>query len=110
MIARRGMTATITCAPKDTDLTTAVYVYMTLQQGGVRLTKSGTDLAVSSTGVSGTLTQEETLGFEADTDVELQLNWIWPDGNRGESDVVLITFGQTLLPYVLPGGLPEAQT
>ena len=73
---RRGTTPTIT-VHVDADITD-LNVYLAFRVGSKLLVKSGNDLTVTagennSTDISVTLTQEDTLGFNAGGDCEVQI-------------------------------------
>lgn len=99
----RGNTPTITCALGEAvDLSLAAHVYMTFRQGSRKLTKTGDDLTIEGGDVSCALTQSETLYFvSTDSPVEVQVNWTYDDGSRGQTSIEKIDLGRTLEPEVL---------
>lgn len=68
------------------DLSSARDVYVTVTQGAVTITKSGTDLAISADGktVSCWLTQEESLQFRSSGKASAQVNWVYIDAVDGD--------------------------
>ncbi len=73
----RGTTPTLTLSVEGVDLTTCKSLYVTLQQGGLKLTKqTGENLTVADDATLQLyLTQEETLRF-APNQVQIQLRGI----------------------------------
>ena len=78
----RGTTPTfIFNTPVDLTEATSVYVTFSEMDDDVILTKTSTDLDITSESVSVFLTQEETLSFP-NGKVKVQLNWIYTEGAR----------------------------
>lgn len=98
----RGTTPTITFEIDDDnlDLTQAKNVYVTIQNGSNKLTKTGEDLTIGSKTVAVTLTQRETLGF-SNGKIEVQINWTYNDGTRWSSDCVTYPVTKQLLDKVV---------
>lgn len=69
----------------DIDLTEATDVYVTIVQRDLRVTKNGSDVAISEDGktVSIWLTQEESSRFAVGT-AQAQVNWVYVDAVDGE--------------------------
>lgn len=92
---RRGTTPTNTFTV-DTDLTTAVAVFVTYRQGGqVLVEKSIDDLTITSTAVEVTLTQEDTLAFAHGT-VQMQIRAKFRDGAAIASNIIIAPVDQIL--------------
>lgn len=79
----RGTTPTFTLNINDPtntlDLRSAQNVYVTFEQGRHCVTKTGDDLSVQARSVSGWLTQQESLSFEAGKPATVQVNWTYLD-------------------------------
>lgn len=98
----RGTTPTfVLTLPGNVDLTAASNVYATFRRGEVCVTKTGADLTLTAATVSVYLNQEETLLFPAKSDVEVQLNWTYPDGGRACTEIATVRVERNLLPEVL---------
>ncbi len=78
------------------NLTNASNVYVTFQNGGVQITKTGENLTVEALSITVTMTQEEMLQFFKGA-VEIQANWTTPDGKRIASEVVNYCLSKQLL-------------
>lgn len=104
----RGTTPTFDLVLTGADLTDAANVYATFKYYGGTITKSGEDLTVSADAsgeapvstVSVFLNQEETLRFQ-DGNVEIQVNWTYPDGSRASSEIAKVAFSRQLLGRVI---------
>ena len=97
----RGTTPTITVRlPYPVDLT-GTEVFATLKQDEHSLRKTGEDLTVTARMVRFELTQEESLGFVAGVNALLQLNWVYPNGNRGATKIISIPVTENLEGEVL---------
>lgn len=98
---RQGITPTFTLlVPETVDLTQAENVYVTFRQGSRELTKTGREITVSAHSIDVFLSQEETLSFERGS-VRIQVNWVYADGNRGETNIASVEWAETLLREVL---------
>ena len=75
----------LTFKEEELDLTQAKNVYVTFRCKGCRLTKSYDDLTIYPKRIDVHLTQEETLRFI--NEIEIQANWTF-DGDRCASKVV----------------------
>lgn len=93
-------TITITFTDDELDLTAASGVYVTLKQNNVELTKTGTDIAVSAKQIELVLEQDDTVKF-AEGFVNIQVNWVFPNGKRACSDVQTIQMSRQLLKAVI---------
>lgn len=92
----RGTTPTVTFSFSDTDPTLAVEIIATLaRQGRTLMEKTGSDLTVTETSVSFKLTQEESLSMQQGK-VAVQLNMLFPDGNRGATKIKYIDWEKNL--------------
>ena len=98
----RGTTPTLTLSIEGVDLLTCKSLYVTLQQGGFKLTKrAGEDLTV----VDGEtlqlyMTQEETLGF-APGNMQLQLRGITMDDIAFATNIQSVSMKNILLEGVI---------
>ncbi len=101
-MATRGSTQTftVTLADESVDLTQQSHVYAAVKQGNTTVKKQDDALTVTSNGVSFWLTQEESLKFQQG-DVEVQINWTYDNGKRGQTKIATVPFDRTLLPEVL---------
>lgn len=93
-------TLTMTFADDELDLTAASGVYVTLKQNNVEVTKTGTDIAVAPKQVEVALSQADTIQFVEGL-VNVQVNWIFPDGKRACSDVKAFQMSKQLLKAVI---------
>lgn len=102
-MAVRGTTPTfkLKFSDEEVDLTQALNVYATFKNLNTVITKTGDDIEVAAKEVDVYLSQEETLSFEADTTVEVQVNWTYAEGRRAASKVKYIKFGKNLIGSVL---------
>lgn len=100
---RRGTTPTITITVTGEDFAGAT-MYVTLEQGDVELTKTGTDVVVTATQTGSTveifLSQEETLMFTKGT-AKIQIRWIDQGGIAQASPIKNITVDAILLEGVI---------
>jgi len=98
---RQGVTPTfILKIPNSVDLTLAENVYATFKQGMIKVTKTGDEIEVNEHQVSVYMGQTETLRFEKGY-VDVQLNWVYADGKRGETNIAKVEWDITLLREVL---------
>lgn len=93
-------TFTLEFSEKELDLTQASGVYVTFEQASLIITKTGSDLEVQEKSISVFMGQEETARFCVG-DIEIQANWITPDGRRAASEVVNYKISVQLLPEVI---------
>ena len=78
-------------------------VYMEIKSQSTAVIKSGADITVTSGYlVSVKLTQEESLQFPNNTNVEIQLNWVYNNGDRGAAGPTICKTGKQLMRTVLP--------
>lgn len=85
---RRGTTPTHTF-DTDVDLTGAVVLYLTYKQNGrIKVEKSLSDVTVEPDKVTVTLTQKETLSFDDEGDVRIQIRAKFADGKAVASNVI----------------------
>ena len=97
----QGTTPTfILTLPNTVDLTGVKNLYFTLEQGNVKLVKTGEDLSVEGQEISVYLDQKETLMF-ASGRANLQLNWTYDGGRRACSDIKSVPVGPNLLKEVV---------
>ena len=99
-----GTTPTFTLKLKksyDVDLTSVNNIYVTLQQGNILLTKTGTDITiVDAKTIQVSLTQSESLDFTIDKTINLQLNWTYVDNSvtqRAATKIITINLEKQLL-------------
>ena len=93
-------TFTLTFTEQGLDLTTAENVYVTFEQFGKTLTKTGESLTVSAKQIEVYLSQAETLAFSTG-DIEIQANWTTAAGGRTASEVTTYTLTKQLLDEVI---------
>lgn len=93
-------TFTLSFSEEDLDLTQAASVYVTFQSGSYVLTKDAEDLTVQEKSIDVYLTQNETARFQTGI-VEIQVNWITPNGNRAASTVGTCQISKQLLKRVV---------
>ena len=103
-----GFTPTLLLSiPEETeDLSAVTGITVTMECGGYKINKSGSDVLVtSSTEVEVTLTQEETLSMWGRI-VRIQLNWLYPGTalRWGTDPPAEITLDEQLLREVLTDG------
>lgn len=87
-------------------------VYVTFEQGSRELTKSGSDLTITTETVEGVtntyisvlLTQEETAMFKPKDSVSVMVNWISEQGVRGATKQARIPVFENLLDRVITYG------
>lgn len=97
----QATTPTFTLKLPDTvDLTEAASVYFNLTQSATQIQKTGADLTVEAHQVQVFLSQAETLSL-AIGNAELQLNWVYADGSRACSNIVMIPVTKNLLKAVV---------
>ena len=100
---RRGTTPTITIRVKGEDFDGSM-LYVTLEQGAIQLTKTGSDALVTPTKTGSTvaifLTQEETLMFTKGT-ARIQIRWINSSGIADASPIKNIEVNPILLEGVI---------
>lgn len=107
----RYTTPSISLTIEDIDLTDKE-VYVTLQQGNLKMTKSGADLAINVTpvgesyesNISFTLTQEESAMFDYSRSCIIQANWIDASGVREATDIQNVSVMRNLLDEVIEYG------
>ena len=99
----RGTTPTfkLMLSDEEVNLTEALNVYATFRNLNVLITKTGEDLEITANEVDVYLSQEETLSFEADSNIEVQLNWTYVDGRRACSNIIKVPVGRNLIGSVL---------
>lgn len=86
--------------PNSVDLTEAASVYFNLTQAQTQIQKTGEDLTVSAHQVEVYLSQAETLSL-AIGNAEIQLNWVYANGARACSNIVMIPVTKNLLKAVV---------
>lgn len=107
-------TPTYPITVEDKDLT-GQDVYVTFEQMGKKLTKSGADLTITTethdqvtdTIITTTFTQEETAMFDPGTRVKLQVNFINSEGVRDATNKATIEVFSNLLDKVIAYGDPS---
>ena len=101
-------TPTISLIVEGTDISTHD-IYVTLEQGKKKLTKSGADLnittethdQVTDTKITLTLTQEESASFDYNRNVAIQVNYITSQGVRDATEMKNIGVMRNLLDEVI---------
>ena len=104
-------TPTISLVVEGVDITEKD-VYVTLEQGRIELTKTGTDLImeaeqveqVTNTNITFTLTQTESALFNYNRNVAIQVNWISSAGVRDATEIKSIDVMRNLLDEVIEYG------
>ena len=86
---RRGSTPTNTFTVAI-DLTAATIYVTYSQHGRVVFEKTGSDLTVTATTISCTLSQAETLALETG-EVCIQIRYVMPDGTADASNIIRTT-------------------
>lgn len=101
-------TPTITLEVEGVDLTQNQDVYVTMLQGNTELQKTGEDLDISYAQEKSTivlsLTQEESADFQPSRTVQVQVNWITDEGERGATNIATIKVFRNLLDEVISYG------
>ena len=96
-----GLTPTfIVRVPTTVDLTEAQTVYVSFKQSVNLVMKKTSGFIVDAHSVSIYLTQAETLLFRPDV-ATMQVNWVYPTGQRGATRWIDIRFDKNHLPEVL---------
>lgn len=93
-------TFTLTFSEEELNLTTASNVYVTFEQDGVSITKTGADLTIGEKQIDVYLDQAETLNFKVGV-VDVQANWTMAGGRRASSEVAQIQMTKQLLRQVV---------
>lgn len=104
-------TPTLYLTVEDVDITSNE-VYVSLEQGKIELTKSGSDLTMTAeteqgqtnTYIEVLLTQEETAAFNWGRPCEVQVNWITASDVRAATYIVTIPVLRNLLDKVVHYG------
>lgn len=92
------------------DLSENEDVYVTLEQGGLELTKSGSDLTIlydaesDISTITFTLSQEETAAFNISKSVAIQVNFINSSGVRDATEIATVPVLRNLLDKVINYG------
>lgn len=87
------------------DLDAAAAVWVTISQGQVRITVTGSQIVTDGNTLTAYLTQEETLALRDNIPASGQVNWIYDEAgeiSRGCTDPFSIVVGAQLLRRVLP--------
>ena len=87
-------------------------IYVTLEQGNIELSKTGSDLTATAVTVGQTtdtditfvLSQEETGQFNLCKNVAIQVNWIGSNGVRAATEIKAIGVMANLLDEVIEYG------
>lgn len=93
-------TFSLTFTEEELNLTQAVNVYVTFEQGKKSLTKTGDDLTISAKQIEVYLDQSETLQFGVGL-VKIQANWTMAGDRRASSNVVGYHLTEQLLEEVV---------
>ena len=104
-------TPTISLTVEEADLS-GQDVYVTLEQGNLKLTKTGNDLIIdtetvqqiTNTSITFSLTQEESAAFNFGKSVSIQVNWINSSGVRDATEIKTIPVMRNLLDEVIAYG------
>lgn len=93
----RGTTPVNRFRCKGQDLTSVEVLYITYSQGGhTVLEKTLPDCEIEWEYVQLMLTQEETLLFSPDLNVDIQIRGRFPDGNAFATNIVSVKMGDVL--------------
>ena len=86
----------------NVDLTEAEDIIISYaQKGSVVINKMIDDIDVTEEAISTTLTQTETLKFDAAYDVEIQIRALFDDGTAIASDIITVDVGKILYEGVI---------
>jgi hypothetical protein len=110
---RRGTTCKHTFRT-NLDLTNAT-VFVTYQQGkSIIIEKTGNDLVVQARKITVNLTQEDTLSFAANMNVNIQIRYILEDGTADASNIITISVQDVIkdgeIAYVAPNPTEDTTT
>ena len=101
IIMVQGTTPTfILTLPSDVDLSDATNIYFTVTQRNTSVTKHGSEIQLDGNQVSIFMTQAETLQF-SEGSCEVQLNWVYANGERAATKPVTIKVEKNLLKRVI---------
>ena len=108
---RRGTTCKHTFRT-NLDLTNAT-VFVSYQQGkSIIIEKTGNDLVVQARKITVNLTQEDTLSFAANMNVNIQIRYILEDGTADASNIVSISVQDVIkngeIAYVAPNSSDDS--
>ena len=113
MAIPRGTTPTfiLTTTNQLVDWTLADHIYVAFYQErkragchgnwNNRVTKTEEDVDIDKQSIAVYFSQEETLSFDADSDIQVQVNWTYGDGQRGATQIARVRFGENLIRRVL---------
>lgn len=93
-------TFTLTFTERNLDLTQARKVFVTIQSGQYKLTKTGEDLVVGEKTIGVNLSQDETGSF-APGKIKIQANWLMDNNSRIASQVATYDISEQLLKKVV---------
>lgn len=100
-------TPSISLIVEGVDLT-GMDVYVTIEQGCLEMTKSGSDLIIDTEGEDTSiifmLTQEESAKFNYNASASIQVNFISADGVRDATEIRRIDVLRNLLDKVVQYG------
>lgn len=89
----RGTTPTIIYNMQTVAVSDIAVAFLTIKSNSsIIIQKSLEDAEVGETSLSWTLTQAETLSFEANQHAKMMLNWRLAEGTRGASNEMDICF------------------
>ena len=105
-------TPTISLTVESIDLSSGYDVYVSLEQGKLELTKTGTALIITTdthdqvtdTIITFTLSQAESASFNFGKSVEVQVNWIDSAGVRDATEIKKVDVMRNLLDKVIQYG------
>ena len=93
---RRGTTPTFNITVTGCDLSGADSIFVTFKQGKAQVDKTGDDLAVSGNKIAVLLKQEDTLQFDADQKVSMQIRIKTNSGTVIASGIKSLTVDEIL--------------
>ena len=106
MVRATTPTFTLVIQEETVNLTLARNVYVTLEQGNTKITKTGNDVEVETRTVKVWLAQEESIGLAENVPLALQVNWTYLDSDgvtirRAATNVAKVNVTRQLLDEVI---------
>lgn len=81
----------------DTDLTLAEAVFLTYQQKGETVLEKGiADMTITAEAITVELSQDDTLAFDENAQVQIQIRARFPDGSAVASNIMNAPVGRIL--------------
>ena len=106
MVRATTPTLTLIIQEETADLTLARNIYVTMEQGSIKYTKTGLDLDVETRTVKVWLSQEESLALTEGQPLSVQVNWTYLDADgvtikRAATNVAKVNVSRQLLDEVI---------